>query len=640
MSTQPTTLEPAFTALPAAHRRIVAQTIGVAGEQPRRIAAALLDESRLEALVGELPAEAQAAATELAFAAVDLFSPPGTPSVSRATFDELERRGLALCYESAWSLSYLVPYDLAPALRRVRARAHAAQIPEAAPPTRTLAASEQLLHDVAAVGTTIAHGGIQLKADLSLFAKARPKLTAALAPPVEPALDLGEKRAGLALTVLQELGALRVVTDDLPGRNARRELRLDGDLPDLLDRPFEERARLADLIRRTASDLVLIDALLEEMTGRTVTLEALGAAVIALFAQARKHLPAGSTATPFDIGFAAVHLRWMSGRAALGGDAAGRLASVTLTLQPPPESDRPPCVAQADFELVALRPPLPHERAALLLLAEPVPGREHVMRVTRERIRSAAQVLGERDADAILDRLRALAGALPQNVERSVADWISQVSPRARLRSAIVLDLGDGERSDRVAAELGELLVDRLAPQLLAVRADALAEVVRAVRTAGVELEPGLDRVSGAWHDRTAEAQEYDNACWGPTDRPSERSAPPRGALVSGLDEVPAARSPAPATAQDALRRLGIELDPLTVPLDGDDYEEPQDVLLDAYEFGDLVELRYAAANGTIVERVTVEELDDARFLVADPETGARRWRWLKGVRDARLIED
>jgi hypothetical protein len=63
-------------------------------------------------------------------------------------------------------------------------------------------------------------------------------------------------------------------------------------------------------------------------------------------------------------------------------------------------------------------------------------------------------------------------------------------------------------------------------------------------------------------------------------------------------------------------------------------------VLLESYEIGAPIELRYAAAAGTVVEQVVVEELDDARFLVKDARTGARRWRWLKGVRDAQLVGD
>jgi len=485
VSTPAVTLEPALAALPLRHRRIVAETVGVDGEQPAAIAAALLDEPRLEALVSALPDEARTAATELAFAAVDLWTPPGTPPASRAALDELERRALALCFESRWSLSYMAPLDLVPALRRVRARAHAARIPEAPAPARTLPVAEQLLHDAAAVGATIAHGGIQVKTDGGLYAKALPKLAATLAP--VPGHDFREYRTELALTLLQELGALRVAADDLPGHNTRRELLLDADLTALLDRPFGDRVRLTHALRAVFHDQALIDPLLDELTGRTVTLAALGEALIALFAEARKHLEMAATATPADIGAAAAFIRWLCGGASVGIGAEGHPMSVTVGAEPP-QPDGHPCVAQADFELIALRTPLPHERAALLLLCEPVPGREHVARLTRERVRSAARALRERDPEAILTRLRALAGTPPQNVERSVADWVRQRPPRARLRSAIVVDLAETGVADSIADKLGPLVAERLGPHLLAVPADELAAVTATLRKAGIEL--------------------------------------------------------------------------------------------------------------------------------------------------------
>lgn len=74
----------------------------------------------------------------------------------------------------------MAPLDLVPALRRIRARAHARRIPDVPPPPRSLPASEQLLHDLAAIGTRVAHGGIQLKGDGELYAKAARKLLDAL----------------------------------------------------------------------------------------------------------------------------------------------------------------------------------------------------------------------------------------------------------------------------------------------------------------------------------------------------------------------------------------------------------------------------------------------------------------------------
>ena len=631
----PATLEPALAALSARHRRIVAETVGADGAQPAAIAAMLQDEARLAALVCGLSDEARAATTELAFAAVDLWSPPGAPPMSRTTFDELERRGLALCFESRWSLAYVAPLDLVPSLRRVRARAHAARIPDAPAPARSLAPAEQILHDAAAVGATIAHGGIQVKADGRLYAKALPKLAAALPPLPAPCMDIAEHRAELALALLRELGALRVACDDVPGRNARRELRLAADLVTLLDRPFEDRLRLPQALRCTFDDQALIDPLLDALTGRTVALATLGEALIGLFAEARKHLEIAASATPADIGLAATTMRWLCGGATIGLDADGYFATATVGAEPPPPvRDGPPCVAQADFELVALRPLLPHERAALLLLCEPVPGREHVVRLTRERIQSATRALRERDPGAILGRIRALAAVLPQNLERSVADWVRQAPARARLRSAIVVDLADPAVADGAAEALGSLVAERLAPHLLAVTADELATVATTLRKAQIELEPGMERLSGAWHEPPG-AHDHLDQLWRASGH-GERASVPSGRLVSGLDDVPAPPSGALEAAQQALDGMGIDLDLMKIPLD--DELEPAEILMESYELGAPVELRYAGAGGTVVERVTVEELDDSRFLVEDADTGARRWRWLRAVLDAKLV--
>lgn len=277
---------------------------------------------------------------------------------------------------------------------------------------------------------------------------------------------------------------------------------------------------------------------------------------------------------------------------------------------------------------------MPHERAALLLLCESVSGREHVLRITRERISSAARVLNSRDPEQILDRLRALAGELPQKVERSVEDWVRRVPPRARLRSAILVDVGARELGDRVAAELGALVTERLGPGLLAVPADRLGAVRTAVHRAEIELGPGLDRVSGHWHDPPHDDDEPE--WWRPTEDDEERAELPIGRLVSGLELDP---DPDWATRQPALGdppRITIVRDPeLDALLDDDQGLAPEELLLESYEFGTLVELRYAGANGTSTEQVTVAELDDARFLVEDTETGEQRWRWLKAERVA-----
>jgi hypothetical protein len=436
----------------------------------------------------------------------------------------------------------------------------------------------------------------------------------------------------------------------VPGRSIRRTLELDGDLSGLLDRPFDERTRLTRLLRGTFADLHLIDFLLDELAGRTVPIDELGAAVIRLFDEASKQL-SGDRASPLGTGLSALRMRILSGGAVLGVDAGGALSTVTLRPPPPPPvaSDGPPCVGQADFELVAMRPLRPHERGALYLLCEPVPGREHVARLTRERIHGAAKALRTRDPDAILGRLRGLAGSLPQNVERAVCDWVSETLPRARLRSAIVVDLGDGELGDDVARKLGDLVVERLAPNLLAIAAEDLAFVVSALRRAGLALDPGLDRISGVWQERAVDDDH--SRWWRPSAEPADHLSAPNGRLISGLEpDGPAAAAPRPVTDAAGifarLAELELKLDSYDgggsdLDIDDDDDElEPAELLLDAYEDGCPVELRYAAASGTVVVRGTVEQIDGARFRLSGPDAGSSRWRWLKGIHDVRRLDD
>jgi hypothetical protein len=637
----PATLERSLAALPLRHRRVVAEAIGADGPTPAGIAAVLCDEPRLEALVGALPNGARAAVTELAFADVELWAPGSVRPPDRTALGVLERHGLAFCFHGTWSLVYTAPADLVPALRRVRIRAHARQIPDLPAPAGSSAATEQLLHDVAALGAAIAHEAIQIKADGDLYAKARPKLAASLPPLADGVPDFGEQRVDLGLALLQELGMLRVCSDDLPGRSTRRALELDGDLAELLDRPFVERARLTCVLRRAFADLQLIDPLLDALAGRTVGLEALGAAVTGLFDEARR-LPRDRAGTRRAAALAAVQLRVLAGGATLGADASGDPVSVTVGPPPVVDPDGPPCVAQGDFELVALRPLMPRERADLELLCEPVPGREHMVRVTRERIHGAVRALRKRDPAMILGRLGRLAGSLPQSVAQAVGDWVVETPPRARLRSAIVVDLGDGELGDRVADRLGPLVVERLAPHLLAVAAEDLGKVTSGLRRAGVELEPGLERVSGAWKEPKS-VDEHSALWWRPSRESEGYHGAPPGRLVSGLDPDRGEAAAAPVSATSILARME-ELDFAVAEYtdtEGDGAgREPIEVLLDAYDGDRRVELRYAAAEGTVVLQGTVADVDGVRFKLTGPLAGPVRWRWLKGLLEVREIDD
>ncbi|MFN8204353.1 MAG: hypothetical protein U0S48_17480 [Solirubrobacteraceae bacterium] len=627
MSRPPTTLQPALAALPADHRSAVAEAVGAPGTSPAEILAVLGDEARLAQIVGDLPNDARAAVTEIAFAKVDLWTPPNPPPPQGATLAELERHGLALCLETSWSLAYAAPSDLVAPLRRIRIRAHAARIPDAPPPARMLASSDQLVQDVAAVGATLAHGGIQLKADGDIYARSRPKLVAALSTPADPIFDIGETRLDLALRLLQELDALHVVGDDLPGRNARRELRLCVDLPALLDQPAEARSRLARPLQHLWPQHELIEPLLDELAGRTVELSALGDAIVTLFAEARKHLPVHD-AQPASLALAATHLRWLCGGARLGVDSEEMLATITFGTFGETADTGPPCVAQGDFDLVALRAPLPHERAGLLLLCEPVDGREHVFRLTRERIQSAVRALCEPQPEALVARLRTLAGDLPQNVERSVAAWVDQTPPQVRLRSAIMLDSGDTALADRVVDALGPAVVERLAPRLLAIDAHELPAVAGDLRKAGIELAPGLDRISGSWQEPAGGGERY-SEWWRPSIPRTPDDFP--GQLVSGLD----------GHTEEAGSPLlpDFDTDDPEIPMVDDEDPAPGEIVLASYESGEMIELVYAGADGMVVEQVTVEEIDRARFRVQDAGTGALRWRWAKGLRDARFVE-
>jgi hypothetical protein len=116
-----------------------------------------------------------------------------------------------------------------------------------------------------------------------------------------------------------------------------------------------------------------------------------------------------------------------------------------------------------------------------------------------------------------------------------------------------------------------------------------------------------------------------------------ERTAPPHGRLVSGLGPKRTVPEPGYDLRQQMLARIQLDLD----DADFDDELEPGEVVIESFESGRAIELEYAAAGGITVEHVTVEQLDGTRFLVADVTgEGNRRWRWLKGVRDARLVHD
>lgn len=649
-------LVPGLKALGPKHRRAVAQAIGAARDTPEAIAAVLRDEEALGSIVAGLDEAARRLVTRTACGPSYGWS-SGQGPIELEVAQVLERHGLLFTFETGWGLTICTPLDLEEPLRRIRAQDHAALAPEAEPAAehRLVHLPEQLLHDAALLASVIGGGGIQLKADGDLFARAVPKLTAALAPLPTGMPGLETTRMDLALRLLEENGALRVRGQALPGAPAKRELALALDVPVLLDVPAASRTALMDAIgRRPRLGREMIDLLLDAFAGRTVALAEIGATLVRLFFEAAKQLPGHGTGVPdASVGLAAVTERWLRGDVGLTVDAEGLAVAAVFAPAAVSEPSGLPCLAQGDFELVTMRPVTPGERAALLSVAEPVPGREHVARVTKERVQSALR--SEATVD-VAQRLRTLAGTLPQNVERTVEGWAQQAPRRARLRSAMMLAAPDEETAERLAFALGPVLVERLSPTLLAVDAGKLPAVAKAVRQAGVELEDGLDRVSGVWAERPD--RDAHAAWWRPT--PPERMprpTPPVGRIGSRLDWKPEPpvrggaggsdpRSRAAADLGRILARAGLEPEDIELVL-GEDYDDDldddfddsvEDVMLDAYDRGSVVRLKYAGASGLHQEWGTVEQVEDARVKIRDHATGKLSWRWLRAVAEAEII--
>lgn len=652
-------LVPGLQALGPKHRRSVAQTIGAARDTPEAIAAVLRDEEALASIVAGLDDHARRLMTRTSFAPSYAWS-NGRGAIELEVAQVLERHGLLFTFETPWGMTVCTPLDLEVPLRRIRARAHAALVPdtEAASDHRLIHLPEQLLHDAAVAAAVIGAGGVQLKADGDLFARAVPKLTVALAPLPTGMPGLETTRMDLALRLLEENGALRVRGQGLPGGAAKRELALALDVPVLLDVPAADRAALMDAIgRRPIPGRDMSDLLLDALGGRTVTLHDVGAALARLFTEAAKQLPGPGASVPDAlVGLAAVTERWLRGDVGLTVDPEGVPVAAVFAPATVDEPSGLPCLAQGDFELVSMRPVTPGERAALLSVAEPVPGREHVARITKERVHSALR------AESTLDvpgRLRSLSGTLPQNVEQTVQGWAQQAPRRARLRSAMMLAAPDEETAKRLAFALGHTLVERLSPTLLAVDAGELGAVAKAARQAGVELEDGLDRVSGTWIERPD--RDAHPTWWRPTPADHRPAAePPSGRIASRLDRKPEPEprptprgsggggDPRREAAGELARRLaqaGLHHEDIKLVL-GEDYDDDLDdeedavgeLLLDAYERRSVVRVKYAGAGGLRQEWGTVAQVDDARVQICDRATGKRSWRWLRAIAEAEIV--
>lgn len=155
-------------------------------------------------------------------------------------------------------------------------------------------------------------------------------------------------------------------------------------------------------------------------------------------------------------------------------------------------------------------------------------------------------------------------------------------------------------------------------------RGDRLEEVERSLRDAGHELEPGLDRISGAWADRTAGVSHEAEHAWRAA---AEQPPPPSGERVSTLGEAPA---PAPEWGSgDA------GLDDLDEPEDDD----PLELLRWAIEHDQDVEIVYAGARGMTVRRVTPIELDASRLDAWCHLRDDARSFWLRSIREVQPVE-
>jgi hypothetical protein len=598
-------------AVPDPHRRAVAGALGVPTGTPADSLAAALRE-RLPQVVAGLSREARAAASHTAVLHEDgvLHNYYGR---SEAALLELERQGLAFAFGERYWRRWYVAQELRAPLARALAARHAEGLAQGRA-KRWLAAPLQTAHDAAALWAFMHRAPVRVKADGDVYARFWPKLVAAL-PPLELFSDndtLGELRLTLVLWFLRDNGFLRLRVDDRPGvYEIRRELVATGDLAAALAvEPETLRERLlatsGDAIRRAAQ------ALSETAPGRTVSLAGFGAALRALLEEAGESVHPSWTDRP--LALRGLETAWLAGAVELGADRSGRPVAARLAPLMLERPRGPAAVCQGNFELVLLRPPTPAERLAAELAAERVPGQAHVLRITRASVR--AGTLARFGSGGLAEALTGLAGELPQNVARSIADWARGVTAPLRLRSALMVDAGDAETAAALAAgPLAGHVVERIGERLLAVRGSELADVERALDAAGVEVEPGLERVSGSWQepvDRSTPAR----SAWAPRVPAEQEEAP--GALASNIS-APATPAPAEADAGDQLQD-----------------DEPLDVILRALEKETDVVIIYAGARGITHRQVTPLDLDDARLHAWCHLRGDARSFWLRSIIEAR----
>jgi hypothetical protein len=603
------TLRELLSHAPAAHRRSVAETLGLAEHGAEELAAALLDVERLGAICGALPPAALAAAAHVVVGGGEIALARYGPKLDPGPARELERHGIAYPFEDSWQLVYHVPGDLRRPLAAALAARHATAVGNRGA-KRWLAAPQQHLHDAAAVSAFCARTPIRVKADGQVYSRMWPKLVAALAP---QELDLGDghQRVGSALQLLRDGGFLRLSVDDRPGAEARRELVPAGDLAGWLaadDGELDPRLPDDPLL---AATIALTDAL----AGRDVLLTGFGAALRALLTEAGVRIPGSWTTSALAEG--GLGTRWRMGALQLGVGSGGKLVAARIAAVAAPVADGPPAICQSNFEVIALRPPTPGERLVLELCCEAVPGQAHVWKLTRASARC-----GQR-AGLHGGMLTALAGlcreALPQNVARTLDGWVRDVRAPLRLRSAIMVDAGDVDSAERLlGGPLAGLVVDRLGETMLAVPASRLRQVEQALAAAGEELEPGLDRVSGRWLETPSRSHDA-LAAWSSHD---DQDRGPAGRLTSTLragESQPASAAASPGRA-DPTQSLA---------------SDPVVAVLAALERGGDVFMVYAGASGISERVITPLEVDEARVRAYCHLRGDERSFWLSSIHAA-----
>ncbi len=655
-------LRGALEGVSAKHRSIVASTIGLGKRATaEEIAACLFDDARLAQIVAGLSPDARRAGARKALGArvshvYTYYGRVGDPARI-----ELERHGLAFAYRGSWAVEYAVPEDLRGKLAHALAGAHVAGVKAAGRADRWLGAPLALAHDAAALWAALHREPARVKTDGELYQRAWPKLLGAL-PPLDlfgPDDELGLRRADAALAVLREEGCLRVRLDDALGWETKRELVAAGELAHALGLDADElRRRLLDHLEGKTVDTAGMTVLAAVAARGEVSLASFGAALRGLLEEAGERDPRSANV---NIALLGVQLAWLVGLAEIGvdrsgkpvavrgcapgkaGSLAGSRATADLGAAPGPRA-----VCQGNFEVVLLAEPTPLERLVMELACEPVVGQRHVYRITRRSV-----AVGERagvSREGVLGALRELAGELPQNVARSIADWAAGCGPPLRVRTAMMLEAVDAPTADALAdGPLAGLVVERIGESLLAFAADRLDEVQAALATAGRELEPGLDRISGRWEDRDRGQSAVERE-WLPNGAPASASD---GRLVStvgqwkGAQPTPAeprvSAPPQPARASSAREPAnGRSSGPASPQREREDtaVAEPLDVILEAIEDESEVMIVYAGARGVTHRCITPFEVEGSAVHAYCHLRDDERHFWVGSIMAATAVRD